>query len=264
MAFDILILNGTIVDGTNSPRYKGDVGVSDGRIEAIGALGDAEAARRIDAAGHVVCPGFIDMHSHSDVTMFDDPGGDSKAYQGVTTEVTGNCSYTPFPAGKGGPKALQDNIGKALVGDTVWEWDTLDDWAGALESNGISINLAPQVGNSALQIVRPAERPGGPGAGRRTGAGPHAEQAVRDGRGGRVAAAGGWEAATATGAGPAGLPAGPVPPGGTPVARPSAAARVAVAGRAGRVRVPARQLAAGRVVAAGQAAPVEVAAPRPG
>ena len=153
MAFDILILNGTIVDGTNSPRYKSDVGISDGRIEAIGALADAEAARRIDAAGHVVCPGFIDMHSHSDVTLFDDPGGDSKAYQGVTTEVTGNCSYTPFPAGKGGPRALQDNIGRSLVGDTVWEWDTLDDWAGALETKGISINLAPQVGNSALQIA---------------------------------------------------------------------------------------------------------------
>ena len=153
MAFDILILDGTIVDGANSPRYRGDVGISNGRVEAIGALGDAEASRRIDAGGHIVCPGFIDMHSHSDVTLFDDPGGESKAYQGVTTEVTGNCSYTPFPAGKGGPKALQDSIGKSLVGDTVWEWDTLDDWAGALESNGISINIAPQVGNSALQIA---------------------------------------------------------------------------------------------------------------
>ena len=75
MAFDTLILNGTVVDGSGAPRYKGDIGISNGRIEAIGALGDAEAARRIDAAGHVVAPGFIDMHSHSDVTLFDDPGG---------------------------------------------------------------------------------------------------------------------------------------------------------------------------------------------
>ena len=164
MAFDVVILNGTIVDGSGAPRYEADVGVSNGRIEAIGALGNAEAARRIDAAGHVVAPGFIDMHSHSDVTLFDDPGGESKAHQGVTTEVTGNCSYTPFPAGKGGPKALQDNIGKTLIGDTKWEWDTLDDWAGALESNGISINVAPQVGNSALQIASGAieDRPATP------------------------------------------------------------------------------------------------------
>ena len=153
MAFDTLILNGTIVDGTNTPRYKGDVGISDGRIEALGSLGDAEAARRIDASGHVVAPGFIDMHSHSDVTLFDDPGGESKAHQGVTTEVTGNCSYSPFPAGKGGPKALQDNLGKALIGRTDWAWNTLDDWAEALENSGISINVAPQLGQGALQVA---------------------------------------------------------------------------------------------------------------
>ena len=164
MAFDILILNGVIVDGTGSARYQGDVGISNGRIEAIGALGHAEAARRIDASGHVVAPGFIDMHTHSDVSLLDDPRGESKAHQGVTTEVTGNCSYSPFPTGRGGPKALQDDLGKSLIGDTVWEWNTLDDWAGALESNGISINVAPQVGNSALQIASGAieERPATP------------------------------------------------------------------------------------------------------
>ena len=164
MAFDILILNGLIADGTGSPQYRGDVGISNGRIEAIGSLAHAEAARRIDAAGHVVAPGFIDMHTHSDVTLFDDPGGDSKAHQGVTTEVTGNCSYSPFPAGRGGPKALQDELGKSLIGDTDWQWNTLDDWAGALESNGISINVAPQVGNSALQIASGAieDRPATP------------------------------------------------------------------------------------------------------
>ena len=153
MAFDTLIVNATVIDGTNTPRYKGDVGLSNGRIEAIGHLSDTEAKRRIDASGHVIAPGFIDMHSHSDVTLFDDPGGESKAYQGVTTEVTGNCSYSPFPAGKGGPKALQDNLGKTLITHTQWEWNTLDDWAGALESNGISLNVAPQVGNAALQVA---------------------------------------------------------------------------------------------------------------
>ena len=82
MAFDTLILNGTVVDGTGDARYQADVGISGGRIEAIGALGHAEAARRIDATGHVVAPGFIDMHSHSDITLLDDPGGESKAHQG--------------------------------------------------------------------------------------------------------------------------------------------------------------------------------------
>ena len=154
MAFDTLIVNATVIDGTNTPRYNGDIGISNGRIEAIGQLRDAEAARRIDASSHVVAPGFIDMHSHSDVTLFDDPGGESKAYQGVTTEVTGNCSSSPFPAGRGGPKALQESFRDlSVIGHTDWTWNTLDDWAGALESGGISINLAPQLGQAALQVA---------------------------------------------------------------------------------------------------------------
>jgi N-acyl-D-amino-acid deacylase len=153
MPFDTLILNGTIVDGTNTPRYKADLGLTGGRIAAIGDLGHAEAARRIDATGHVVAPGFIDMHAHSDVTLLDDPGGESKAHQGVTTEVTGNCGYSPFPAGIGGPKALQDNLGKTLIGRVPWTWNTLDEWADIMHSNGISINVAPQLGNAALQVA---------------------------------------------------------------------------------------------------------------
>ena len=153
MAFDTLILNGTVVDGSGAPRYSADVGISNGRIEAIGPLADAEAARRIDAGGHVVAPGFIDMHSHSDVTLFDDPGGESKAHQGVTTEVTGNCSSSPYPSGKGGLKALEEGLGKAVITEVDWEWRTLDEWAGALEANGTSINVVPQLGQAALQVA---------------------------------------------------------------------------------------------------------------
>jgi N-acyl-D-amino-acid deacylase len=153
MPFDTLILNGTIVDGANTPRYKGDLGITGGRITAIGSLGHAEAARRIDATGHVISPGFIDMHAHSDVTLLDDPGGESKAHQGVTTEVVGNCGYSPFPAGDAGPKALQDNLGKTLIGRVPWTWNTLYEWAEGMDSNGISINVAPQLGNAALQVA---------------------------------------------------------------------------------------------------------------
>ena len=161
MPFEVLILNGTIVDGTGRPRYAADVGISAGRIEAMGSLGHAEAQRRVDVRGHIVTPGFIDMHSHSDVTLLDDPGGESKAYQGVTTEVTGNCSYSPFPAGEAGPKALREHLGTTLISNVEWTWDTLDDWANDMESNGISINVAPQVGQAALQVAVGAieERP---------------------------------------------------------------------------------------------------------
>ena len=153
MAFDIIIRGGTVIDGSGKPGYAADVALSGGSIEAVGALADASAAAEIDAAGHVVAPGFIDMHSHSDVTLLDDPGGESKAYQGVTTEVTGNCSFSPFPAGRAGPRALREQMGDLLISNVEWTWETLDDWAGDLESNGVSLNVAPQVGQSALQVA---------------------------------------------------------------------------------------------------------------
>ncbi len=154
MLFDILIEKGTVVDGTGEARFQADVGISAGKIEAVGALAGAEAARRIDAAGHVVAPGFIDMHSHSDITLLDDPGGESKAYQGVTTEVVGNCSFSPYPTGELSGAEMKKNIDLGFGQSAVeWDWRDLDGWANTLEANGVSLNIAPQVGHSALRVV---------------------------------------------------------------------------------------------------------------
>ena len=148
MAFDTVIRNGTIIDGTGRLRYDADVGIRGGKIEAIGSLGDAEAGSVVDAAGLIVAPGFIDMHSHSDMSLFDDPGGESKVHQGVTTEVTGNCSYSPFPLG---PTSAA-NLGMGWKFE--WgEWSDLNGWAERLETSGMSINVAPQLGQAALQIA---------------------------------------------------------------------------------------------------------------
>ena len=159
MAFDTLIRNGTIIDGTGRLRYDADVGIRGGKIDAIGSLEDAEAGRVVDAGGLIVAPGFIDMHSHSDMSLFEDPGGESKVHQGVTTEVTGNCSYSPFPLG---PTSAA-NLGMGWKFE--WgEWSDLNGWAERLESSGMSINIAPQLGQAALQIAaganedRPATR----------------------------------------------------------------------------------------------------------
>ena len=153
MPFDTLITNAIVVDGSNSPRYQADVGLKGGKIEAIGSLGAAEAARNIDATGLVLAPGFIDMHTHSDLSVLDDPGGESMAYQGVTTQVTGNCSYSPFPMGDLAPDEMRRVIGEIFETRQEWRWSTLDEWADLMESQGVSINVAPQVGNTPLRAA---------------------------------------------------------------------------------------------------------------
>ena len=150
MAFDLLIKNGTVVDGTGGPRRAADVGIAGGKITAVGSLAEATAARIIDAKGLVVAPGFIDMHTHSDTTMLKDPGGESKAHQGVTTEVTGNCGHSPFPVSKNAEHAaIQRSSWQFRTPD--WDWTDLDGWADAQHRTGISLNIAPQVGQGAIR-----------------------------------------------------------------------------------------------------------------
>jgi dihydroorotase/N-acyl-D-amino-acid deacylase len=95
-AFDLIIENGHIIDGTGSPWYSADLGIRGGRIAAIGKLTNAVAKRRIDAAGAVVAPGFIDMLGQSEFTILVDPRVPSKIYQGITTEITGEGN-SPAP-----------------------------------------------------------------------------------------------------------------------------------------------------------------------
>ena len=149
MAFDTIIIEGTVVDGSGKTRYEADIGINDGKISAIGDLSRAETRRTIDATGHVTVPGFIDMHSHSDRTLIDDRNAESKVYQGVTTEVVGNCSYSPFPVGPLGPSA----ISRTHLSKVEWTWTDHDGYAAFLESDGISVNVANQVGHTALRAA---------------------------------------------------------------------------------------------------------------
>ena len=96
---DLLVWGGLIVDGSGNPGFHGAVGVEDERLVILpGDLGGVKARRVIDATGHVVCPGFIDMHAHSGLVMLAEPRHEPKVRQGVTTEVIGvdGCSYAPF------------------------------------------------------------------------------------------------------------------------------------------------------------------------
>src|SRR5712692_10201732 len=88
MAYDLIIRNGTIVDGSGLPRYRADLGIADGRIACIGTPQDS-AREVIDAEGHVVAPGFIDAHTHMDAQVFWDALGTCSCWHGITTVVMG-------------------------------------------------------------------------------------------------------------------------------------------------------------------------------
>lgn len=147
-AFDLVITNGHIIDGTGSPWYSGDIGIRNGKVAAIGNLSVAERKRTIDAAGKVVAPGFIDMLGQSELTILVDPRLPSKIYQGITTEITG----------EGGSVApLNDAIIKdGQAGYDYYkikpDWRTFREYFARLEKQGMGINLASYVG--ATQVRR--------------------------------------------------------------------------------------------------------------
>ena len=110
--FDVLIINGNIVDGTGRSSYISDLGIKDGKIVAIGDLSASSAEKTIDAKGLVVAPGFIDIHTHSDMTHLIDPRAESQIRQGVTTEVIGQCGDGPTHGGPAGAESVEGGVGR--------------------------------------------------------------------------------------------------------------------------------------------------------
>ena len=119
MAERLVLAGGTVVDGTGAAGFAGDVLIEGGRIAGVGSFKEVEGARRMDCAGMVVAPGFIDAHSHSDLQVMD--GHPEKLAQGVTAEVVGNCGFSAFPAGRD-RRALHEFANGIFLGEGEdWE-----------------------------------------------------------------------------------------------------------------------------------------------
>jgi N-acyl-D-amino-acid deacylase len=152
---DLVLTGGLIVDGTGARGYRADVGVDAGRIVAVGDLSSAPAARRLEAAGRVVCPGFIDMHAHSDLSLLVSPTGDSKLQQGITTEVNGNCGFSPAPVSDASAQTVMQlhSFFGSYVRELGWQWRAPDEYITRLEAHGLSHNVVLLVGHGTLRIT---------------------------------------------------------------------------------------------------------------
>lgn len=145
---DILIKNGVVVDGTGKPAFKADVGIAAGRIALVAEGIEEEAKRTIQARGLHLAPGFIDAHSHSDLTLLVDPRAESKIRQGVTTEVIGNCGSSPAPllgAAVHEARAEAKGVGLEIT------WASMAEYLEHLRQSGIAVNVVPLVGHNTVR-----------------------------------------------------------------------------------------------------------------
>ena len=148
MNHDLLIKNGMVVDGTGNDRCRGDVAVKAGRIVQIGRV-DGAAAKVIDAEGQIVCPGFVDPHTHYDAQITWDRLLSSSAEHGITTVTMGNCGVGIAPCRPAARELLIDDlvtvegIDKDVLAQGIkWGWETFPEYIDAAEKRGTALNLA--------------------------------------------------------------------------------------------------------------------------
>lgn len=165
MAHDLIIRNGTIIDGTGSPAYRADVAIDGDRITAIGDLSAAEAAREIEAGGMIVSPGFIDLHTHLDAQVAWDPMMTSSSWHGVTTVLIGNCGVTFAPVAPDHRvflaemmESVEDVPREAILGGLSWDWSTYPEYLDAVQGMRPALNIVGLVGHCAVRYNVMGER----------------------------------------------------------------------------------------------------------
>ncbi len=149
---DILIRGGRLADGTGNPAYPADVAIAGDRIVEIGRLAGAAARRVIDAAGKIVCPGFVDVDSHTDWSILANPTAESTIRQGVTTEVVGHCGNGFAPVSDASRSFIAGRL-REFAYDGPVSWSTFGEYVDAMARLGTANNLAFMVGHNALRAA---------------------------------------------------------------------------------------------------------------
>ena len=149
--FDIIILNGSVLDGSGRDAERLDLGVRDGKIAALGDLREAEAAKVVDAAGKIVCPGFLDLHRHADGALFRPGYGDCDLFQGITTVGNGNCGLSLAPQAGPYREAIAAYL-KPVTGDFEGvPVDTMADYLSALKAWPLPVNALMLAGGGTIR-----------------------------------------------------------------------------------------------------------------
>src|ERR1700734_2894708 len=162
---DLLIRDAEIVDGTGAPARHGDVGISDGRIAAVGPSGQVDelAAKTVNAQGQTLAPGFVDLHTHYDAQLFWDPTASPSVQHGVTTVFGGNCGFTLAPVAADQQDYLTRMLARvegmpldALRAGLDWQWSSFGDWLKRFDGR-VAVNAGFLVGHSAIRLAAMGE-----------------------------------------------------------------------------------------------------------
>lgn len=147
--FDIVLKNAAIVDGTGASTWRADVGILGDAIAEIGAIPVEQSREFLDLSGLILCPGFIDIHTHSDGVIFDHPTAESRVRQGVTTEVTGNCGLSAAPIS--GLRAGCTFVASMLDDEVEAAWSNVASYLERLDRTRVSVNHALLIGQGTLR-----------------------------------------------------------------------------------------------------------------